>query len=264
MFLDTEDVNLYYEVKGEGEPLLLVHGVVVDAGLYDEASKLLAKQYKVITYDRRGSSRSTVHGENVKYDVDTQIQDMCTLLDALSLEKVRICGVSAGAVLGCHFLQHHPERVEKLLMYEPPIITLLPERKDYQDWVLKMKNLNSRKKYNGAFFEFVHSINGTDERAGEIPKDLSEREMNNIYHALDDEYSVFIDYKPDMALVQKYVDKIVVAIGERSDGGPYPEATKRFAKLSGAPLLHFPGYHNLPYELPLDFAVCVAGAFLMC
>ena len=37
MFLDTEDVNLYYEVKGEGEPLLLVHGVVVDAGLYDEA-----------------------------------------------------------------------------------------------------------------------------------------------------------------------------------------------------------------------------------
>lgn len=64
----------------------------------------------------------------------------------------------------------------------------------------------------------MQSINGIDERAGEKPKDLSEREMNNIYHALDDEYSVFIDYKPDMALVQKYVDKIVVAIGERSDG----------------------------------------------
>ena len=80
MFLDTEDVNLYYEVKGEGEPLLLVHGVVVDAGLYDEAAKLLAKQYKVITYDRRGSSRSTVHGENVKYDVDTQ-EELCVRLN---------------------------------------------------------------------------------------------------------------------------------------------------------------------------------------
>lgn len=263
MFLETKDVRLYYEVKGEGEPLLLIHGVVVDAGLYDEASKILAKQYKVITYDRRGSSRSELLNKEAKFDVDTQIQDICTLLDALNIKKVRICGVSAGAVLGCHFLQNYPERVEKLLMYEPPMLTLLPERKDYQDWVLKMKDLIQRKRYNGAFFEFVQSINGNDERAGQKPEEMSEREINNMYHALDDEFNVFIDYCPDMTLVQKYADKIIAAIGERSDGGPYPEATKRFAKLSGAPLLHFPGYHNLPYELPMDFAVCVAGTFLL-
>ena len=58
MVLDKEDVSLYYEVRGSGEALILIHGVIVDAGLYENAAELLAQHYRVITYDRRGISRS--------------------------------------------------------------------------------------------------------------------------------------------------------------------------------------------------------------
>lgn len=49
-------------------------------------------------------------------------------------------------------------------------------------------------------------------------------------------------------------------VGEKSADGSYPTAAKRFAELVGARLLYFPGYHNLPEDLPEEFAVCVLGA----
>ena len=58
MYLEKEDVSLYYEVQGTGEPLILIHGVIVDADLYSQASSLLARYFRVVTYDRRGNSRS--------------------------------------------------------------------------------------------------------------------------------------------------------------------------------------------------------------
>ena len=57
MYLEKENVSLYYEVHGEGDPLILIHGVIVDADLYRETAKLLSKYYKVILYDRRGSGK---------------------------------------------------------------------------------------------------------------------------------------------------------------------------------------------------------------
>lgn len=272
MFLKIDpDIELYYELKGQGEPLLLIHGVGVDADLYADASKILAKKYSVITYDRRGSSRSRIIGastasdpnsaqKNVSYDVDAQINDIKCLLDALNIKEVFICGVSAGAILGFHFMVHYPDRVRKLVMYEPPLISLLDDREDFQRWVADMKDWISRRKLNKALFEFVQSINGIDERAPQKPADVARREMENMYHALKDEFNVFIDYQPDLNAAGKLSDRICVAVGEKSDGGPYPIAAKRFANLAGIRLLHFPGYHNLPSELPYDFAVCVSGA----
>ena len=58
MFIEKDDVSLYYEVRGNGDPLILIHGVIVDAGLYEEAARLLAGRFRVVTYDRRGYSRS--------------------------------------------------------------------------------------------------------------------------------------------------------------------------------------------------------------
>ena len=43
MFLEKEDVSLYYEVRGQGQPLLLIHGVIVDGGLYKKAAGVLAE-----------------------------------------------------------------------------------------------------------------------------------------------------------------------------------------------------------------------------
>ena len=73
MFLEKDDVSLYYEVRGSGEPLILIHGVIVDADLYSKAAELLSRYYQVITYDRRGNSRSVYKGEP-HFDMEGQAQ----------------------------------------------------------------------------------------------------------------------------------------------------------------------------------------------
>lgn len=260
MYLDLDEVTLYYEVKGEGEPLLLIHGVMVDAYLYHHASEILAKHYMVITFDRRGSSRSEAKGD-IPYDMDAQISDVKALLDALEIEQTYICGASAGAVIGQYFMQCYPERVKKLLMFEPPILAMLKDHQDFQDWVAMMKDLIARNKMNKAIYEFVMSMGTMDDRAPEKPQEVSEREMNNMYHCLKNEYDVFIDYAPDIEKSRALSDRIIVAAGEKSGDGPYPTAAARYAQLIGAPLLHFPGCHNFPADLPTEFAICVMGTF---
>ena len=75
MYLEKEDVSLYYETYGEGEPLILIHGVIVDAQLYQEAARLLSRYYQVILYDRRGNSRSRLKGEK-DFSMDDQADDI--------------------------------------------------------------------------------------------------------------------------------------------------------------------------------------------
>lgn len=257
MFLNIENGVLYYEVKGQGEPLLLVHGVVVDAWLYENTSQLLAKHYQVITYDRRGSSRSKCE-EGTDYSMDAQISDIRLLLDTLQIDTVTIAGASAGAVLGQYFMQCYPERVKKLVMYEPPLLSLM-EDEETQNWVAGMKDLIARRRYNKATLEFMLSIGGTDDRAAKKPEDVTMREMANIEHFLKDEYDIIIDYRPDVEKCKSMADKIILAIGEKSENAPYPTATRKFGEMIGVKPLHFPGYHNLPAELPVEFAICLFG-----
>ena len=56
-YVTTEGDDLYYEVRGHGEPLLMIPGG--DAGYYSFVADILSDKYKVITYDRRGNSRCT-------------------------------------------------------------------------------------------------------------------------------------------------------------------------------------------------------------
>lgn len=263
MFLEKENVSLYYEIRGEGEPLLLIHGAVVDAWLYQMAAEYLKKYFTVITFDRRGSSRSLAH-EGIIYDLEAQASDVKDILDELKIEQVTIVGASAGAVLGHYFLLKYPERVEKLLMYEPPLVTMIGEDENSKkEWVNMMKDLIARGKYNKALYEFALSIGDTDERAPKKPEDVAMREMQNFYHFLKNEFETFIDYCPDMKKSVELADKIIVAVGEGSKDGAYPTASKKFANLIGKEVLYYPGYHNLPSELPKEFAMCVLGTLLL-
>ena len=98
MYLKTEEANIYYEVRGAGKPLLLIHGVVVDGALYQDAAEILSRFYQVVTYDRRGNSRS-VPVYRQEYDIEAQVRDVGAILDHLKLSQVFLAGASAGGIV---------------------------------------------------------------------------------------------------------------------------------------------------------------------
>ena len=258
MYLEKDDVSLYYESRGSGDALLLIHGVIVDAGLFSAAAEILSRHYQVITFDRRGNSRSTLRAEKA-FSMEDQVRDIRDLLDHLGIERAFVVGASAGAVVGEYFMECFPERVRHLVMYEPAMLGYMVREPEVKAWTEKMQALIEKKKYNSAILQFALHIASFDERSPKKSQEDSMREMNNHIYALTVEFPGMLYYEPDLEKMKKNAARITLAAGERSKDTVYRRCSGLLAGEIGKECVFFPGYHNLPYDLPVEFAVCVAG-----
>lgn len=121
----SEGTELYYEMCGNGPPVLLIQGGLSEAGATDQLADALGQHYTVISYDRRGLSRSVVYRDPEPVTMATHADDAATLLAALTSEPARVIGPSIGAVIGLSLAVRHPDRVAFLVAHEPPMTSLV-------------------------------------------------------------------------------------------------------------------------------------------
>lgn len=100
---------------GEGEPVLLVHGVCTDSGDWLPLVPYLRDRFTVVTMDRRGRGRS---GDAAEHAMEREAQDVLAVLEAVGAE--RLVGHSYGALLSILAAQR-ADRLRALVLYEPPI-----------------------------------------------------------------------------------------------------------------------------------------------
>ena len=262
MYLKKENTNIYYEVRGRGDALVLIHGVITDSAMFDQTAEYLSRFYNVIWYDRRGNSRSST-GTKV-FDIGQQTDDIRDLLDELGIESAYIAGASAGAVIGLDFLIKYPERVRHLIMYEPAMLgQMLKDDPEFREWSEKTEALVEAGKLNSALLRFAAHIGPADSRSPVRSEEDSLRELGNLEYAMTAEIPGLLEYDPDPGLICLHGDKITVAAGEKSGDTAYVKEAKHLAEILGKKLLYYPGGHNLPYDLSEEFAACVLGTFML-
>jgi pimeloyl-ACP methyl ester carboxylesterase len=105
---------MYYESKGDGEPLILIPGFASGAWTWFCQTKDLSKDFKVITFDPRGIGKSG--GDLKNLSMDTFVEDVRTVLDALEIEKTNVLGASFGGFVAQEFALEFPERIDKLIL----------------------------------------------------------------------------------------------------------------------------------------------------
>jgi len=92
---NSADIDLYYEDRGAGKPVVLIHCWPLNGSSWErQTAALLASGHRVITYDRRGFGRSSQ--PSIGYDYDTLATDIYKLIDALNLRDVTLVGNSMG------------------------------------------------------------------------------------------------------------------------------------------------------------------------
>jgi pimeloyl-ACP methyl ester carboxylesterase len=109
-------VNIYYEVTGEGSPLVFSHEF---AGSYESWSgqvEFFSKRYKVITYNARGYPPSDVPRDPESYSQDIAIEDLRQLLIHLEIERAHVAGLSMGGNVALNFGIAHPEMATSLVV----------------------------------------------------------------------------------------------------------------------------------------------------
>jgi pimeloyl-ACP methyl ester carboxylesterase len=119
--------ELSYETRGEGPPLLLVAGGLADAGQFTALGDALAGQRRVITYDRRGNSRSLAPAGWTTTTVDEQADDAAALLEALAVPAASVYGHSLGAPIALGLAVRRPEIVDTVVLHDPAMMSVLAD-----------------------------------------------------------------------------------------------------------------------------------------
>jgi pimeloyl-ACP methyl ester carboxylesterase len=126
--------DLFYEVSGEGDPLVLVHGSWGDHNNWAAVVPALAESYRVITYDRRGHSQSSGSGTTAD-DVD----DLAALIETLAGGTAHVAGNSFGAIVTLKCAITHPEVFRTLSAHEPPLFGLIRSQPEYESIAGRIK-----------------------------------------------------------------------------------------------------------------------------
>ncbi|MHA1915420.1 MAG: alpha/beta fold hydrolase [Promethearchaeota archaeon] len=111
----VDGVNLYYEIHGDGFPLLMIQGLSENVYWWDPPMiEVLSKQFKIVLFDNRGVGRSdSLEGE---VTIETMAADAVGLLDALDIKQAHILGHSMGGMIAQDLVLKFPGRVKKLVL----------------------------------------------------------------------------------------------------------------------------------------------------
>jgi pimeloyl-ACP methyl ester carboxylesterase len=116
--IDRDGVGLYYEVHGEGPPLLLTHGYSSTSAMWHGQVDALAKDHKLILWDMRGHGQSDYPDDPNAYSEALTVGDIAAILDAVGAERAIIGGLSLGGYMSLAFYRAHPERARALLIID--------------------------------------------------------------------------------------------------------------------------------------------------
>lgn len=110
---DSNGVPIHFTVEGQGEPIILIHGVAANADLnwrIPGVIRALSRDFQVIAFDLRGHGLSGQPTDPAQYG-DEIYEDIARLMDHLGIEKAHIAGYSLGGFITLKFITAHPERV---------------------------------------------------------------------------------------------------------------------------------------------------------
>lgn len=111
-------LDMYYEVHGGGEPLILLHGGVGAIGMFGEVLPLLAEGRRVIAVDLQAHGRTADIDRPLNFD--SMADDVAALIERLGLERADAMGYSLGGGVALQTAIRHPEAVRKLVAVRPP------------------------------------------------------------------------------------------------------------------------------------------------
>ena len=125
----TNDVETYYERRGDGPPVVFVHAAVMDHGRWTAQLAALSDEFTTIAYDVRGHGR-TGGSARASYSIELFAEDLDALVTALDLERPILCGLSMGGLIAQVYAARHPDRIAGLVLAETwtPDMSTLSER----------------------------------------------------------------------------------------------------------------------------------------
>jgi len=255
--LEVPGAHLYYETHGNGPLMLMIPGATGTVSGFTMATELAA-HYTVVTYDRRGFSRSHLDGPQ-DYDrrLETDADDVRRLIEHLGDEPATIFGSSSGAIVALVVLTHHPSVVRTLIPHEPPAVRLLSDGQQWVDFFFSVYDRYRQSGIEPALTMFrEHAFAESDRQVmarARDPKNSEDIRANATYW-FEHELRQYPAVDLDLDALTAHADRIMLVAGRESRGYPCYEVTVELGKQLGRDVIEMPGGHIGFVTHPAAFA----------
>jgi pimeloyl-ACP methyl ester carboxylesterase len=245
--------SIYYRTRGSGSALLIMGGGPSNADTLAPLADRLAEDCTVVTYDRRGYSRSHVDDPAEPVGIPGHSADARRLIAELGPAPVSVFGTSFGALVALDLAAAAPEVIGRLVVHEPPLGQLLAgdEREPFD------LDLGSAPDAGAALDAIAASVGVSRGRAAEgaggsrpLPADV-ELFIRRDAPAIG-------DYHLDLGRLRPLSGRIVVTGSEQSRAFYPYRCARQLARYLGTPLMELPGDHAGMVQRPAEFAARLA------
>jgi pimeloyl-ACP methyl ester carboxylesterase len=244
-------VQLYYELSGSGEPLVLVHGSWGDHHNWDAVVNRLAESFRVLVYDRRGHSASeTPTGQGSVFE---DADDLAELVAALDLAPAHMAGNSGGASIVLRAATRHPEHFRSLIAHEPALFPLLagtefePALEAVQRRVGAVVQLLERGEHEDAARLFVNTIAfGPDAWDSQLTPELRDTFITNAPTFLDETRDPYF-VQMDLDALATFNKPALLTSGTASAPFFGPVVDMVASRIPGAERVTIPGADHVPH-----------------
>ena len=243
-FLDVPGARIYYEVSGTGPLLVLIPGAAGSVEPYRRLAGELAPRFTVVTYDRRGFSRSTLVGEqDYGRRLETDADDVAALVTHLGDGPAAAFGNSSGATVALEFLVRHPSLGSRVGAHEAPVMMELADADEWVAFFSSLYELYRRSGPEAAMERFrERSFPESDRRVmAHVP--ANEFSAANAAFWFEHELRQYPAVKLDHRSLKAHADRLVLAVGGESHGYPCREAAVALGRTIGCPVAELPGGH---------------------
>ncbi len=256
--LDTGEASIAYDIHGplptaDGRPPLFMIGQpMTAAGFATLASHLPDRT--VITYDPRGLGRSTRQDGRVDNSPVVQAEDVHAVIESLGAGPVDVFASSGGAITALALVAAHPNDVVTLVAHEPPMIPVVPDaaeaeraraavRDAYETsgWGAGMAAFMLMTAWRGEYTEDYFAQPPADPAAFGMPADDDGRRDDPL---LSDRSWAVSSYRPDPEALAAASTRVVIAVGEESEGVFTGRTSEATADLLGQRPTVFPSHHG--------------------
>lgn len=256
--LEVSGARLYYETRGGGPVMLMIPGASGSADPFRRVAEHLAAHYTVVTYDRRGFSRSQLDGpQDDERRLATDAGDVRRLVEHVGAGPAIVFGASSGGIVALEVLTRHPSAVRTLVPFEPPAVKLLPDGQRWLDFFVRVYDLYRRSGVQPALTEFrERAFAESDRRALDRATDAGNRQaaVANAAYWFEHELRQYPAVGLDLDALAAHADRVVPAAGRESRGCPAYEASAALARKLGRELVELPGGHVGCMTEPAAFA----------
>ena len=258
-YCEVAGARIYYEVEGEGEPVLFIHAGVANLRMWDQQAAALGGRYRVIRFDTRGYGRT--ESEDVEF---SNRADAAAVLDEVGEVSAHIVGLSRGGHIALDFALEYPTRTLSLAVAAGGVGGYESSSTSTVDWD-EVEAWEVAKDWDRLTeFETAYWVDGPGQPPDRVAPEIRAMVMDWIasnYRSEKEAASPRPLNPPAAARLDDLHAPLLVMVGELDDAGTNDAMRHLAARVSGARLATFPAAHMVNLEQPERFNA-VLGEFL--